>query len=121
MKKKTANRAKGAGELDIDLRFAPVVRAFAEVRGVAAGKLFSSDGLKVNGKIFAMFGRGRLVLKLPKDRVDEMVGAGKAERFNPGHGRLMKEWAAFQSEEGHWVELVQEAYRFVKEGSRSSK
>jgi hypothetical protein len=59
--------------------------------------------LKVNGKIFAMFGRGRLVVKLPKERVDEMVEARKAERFNPGHGRLMKEWAALRSEEAQWV------------------
>jgi hypothetical protein len=50
-----------------------------------------------------MFGRGRLVVKLPKERVDEMVEARKAERFNPGHGRLMKEWAALRSEEAQWV------------------
>lgn len=99
---------------EIDPRFAPVVQAFARVPGVKAGKLFASYGLKVNGKIFAMFGRGRLVVKLPKERVDEIVGAGKAERFNPGHGRVMKEWAAFQGEEAQWVELAQRAYKFVK-------
>jgi len=27
-----------------------------------------------------------------KDRVDELVSGGNGEYFDPGHGRLMKEW-----------------------------
>lgn len=121
MKKKAVKRTKMTEKPEVDPRFVPVVQAFAGVPGVKAGKLFSSYGLKVKGKIFAMYGRGRLVVKLPKERVDEMVGAGKAERFDPGHGRLMKEWAAFQSGEELWVELAQEAYRFVKENVRRNR
>ena len=94
------------------------MRAFAGVKGVSAGELFSSYGLKVNGKIFAMFGKGRLVVKLPKERVDELVSERKAERFDPGHGRLMKEWATLTNGESEWVELAREAYRFVKDGDR---
>ena len=75
----------------------------------------SSYGLKVNGKIFAMFGRGRFVAKLPKIRVDELVNQGKGERFDPGHGRLMKEWIAMDSAAEHWIKLAQEAYEFVKQ------
>ena len=114
MKKKPVKKTKGTENADVDSRFAPVAQAFAGVTGVTAGKLFSSYGLKVNGKIFAMFGRGRLVVKLPKERVDGLVSAGKGERFDPGHGRVMKEWAAFESGDAEWVELAQEAYQFVK-------
>jgi hypothetical protein len=74
----------------------------------------SSYGLKVNGKIFAMFGRGKFVAKLPKHRVDELVSAGMGERFDPGHGRLMKEWIAMGSGTENWLELAKEAYNFVK-------
>ena len=63
-----------------------------------------------------MFGRGRFVVKLPKARVEELVRAGKGERFEPGPGRVMKEWAAFKSREEEWVELAREAYNFVREG-----
>jgi hypothetical protein len=112
-KKRAARGAKDRTERAIDARFAPVVEAFARVRGVKAGKLFSSYGLKVNGKIFAMFGRGKLVVKLPKERVDAMVSAGRGERFDPGHGRLMKEWVGFASGESDWVELAREAHEFV--------
>jgi len=45
-----------------------------------------------HGKIFAMLGRGSsLVVKLPRERVDELARAGKGQHFDPGHGRLMKE------------------------------
>lgn len=121
MKKKSVKPTKKTQEPEIDPRFEPVVLAFAGVPGVKAGKLFASYGLKVKGKIFAMYGRGRLVVKLPKERVDEMVGVGKAERFNPGHGRLMKEWASFRSGESDWVRLAREAYDFVKNSLRKGR
>ena len=110
--KKTGGRAK------VDPQFVPVERAFVGVKGVSAGKLFSSYGLKVNGKIFAMFGRGRLVLKLPKDRVDRLVSSGGAKRFEPRPGRIMKEWVALKNGEPDWIKLAQEAYAFVLQGKR---
>jgi hypothetical protein len=51
----------------------------------------------VNRKIFAMFGKNRFVIKLPRKRIDELVDADKGERFDPGHGRLMKEWTVVGS------------------------
>lgn len=100
----------------IDPDFAPVVNAFARDRNVTQGKMMSSYGLKVHGKIFAMFGRGKFVVKLPKKRVDELVSAGNGVHFDPGHGRLMKEWIAMETGKGDWVGLAREAYSFVKQG-----
>ncbi len=51
----------------------------------------SSNVLSVNGKIFAMLVRGKLVVKLPKQRVDGLVAGRAATYFDPGHGRLMKQ------------------------------
>ena len=65
--------------------------------------------LKVNGKIFAMMSsKGKFVLKLSKKRVDELVSSGKGERFDPGHGRVMKEWVVVGDEKADWVELAKE-------------
>jgi len=78
------------------------------------GKAFGSSALKVNGKIFAMLSRGRLVVKLTKARVDALVASGDGERFDPGHGRLMKEWLALDSESGvEWEGLAEEGLGFV--------
>ena len=101
---------------DIDPSFAPVVAAFAKDRHVSRRRMFSSSAvLNVNGKIFAMLVKGKLVAKLPKQRVDELVSGGKGEHFDPGHGRLMKEWVAVGRGKAPWVTLAKEAYRFVKE------
>jgi len=77
--------------------------------------MFSSKSvLNVNGKIFAMFVRGRFVAKLPKDRVEALVRSGAGDYFDPGHGRLMKEWVALADSSTQWVTLAKEAYAFVK-------
>ena len=77
--------------------------------------MFSSDSvLSVDGKIFAMLARGRFVAKLPKDRVDALVRAGTGERFDPGHGRLMKEWVAVGPGRADWIALAKQAYHYAR-------
>jgi hypothetical protein len=76
-----------------------------------------SEGLRISGKIFAMLAGGELVVKLPKNRVDELVAAGTARRFDPGHGRVMKEWASVSPDASRrWRALVEEARAFVDPG-----
>jgi hypothetical protein len=99
----------------VDPRFAPVAAAFAGDRRVSRRKMFSSDSvLSVHGKIFAMLARGKFVAKLPKERVDALVRAGTGERFDPGHGRLMKEWIAVGPGRADWIALAKEAYLNVR-------
>jgi hypothetical protein len=74
----------------------------------------SSNVLSVNGKIFAMLVKGKLVVKLPKQRVDELVEARVGTYFDPGHGRLMKQWISIGQGRVPWVELAKDAYAFVK-------
>jgi hypothetical protein len=114
-KKPATRRARTAGA--VDSNFAPVAAVFAGDRRVSRRKMFSSNSvLSVDGKIFAMLARGTFVAKLPKDRVDALVRAGAGERFDPGHGRLMKEWIAVGTGRADWIALAKEAYRFVREG-----
>lgn len=106
--------------IDISPSFARVVAAFAHDRRVSQQRMFSSDTvLSVNGKIFAMIARGKFVAKLPKARVDALVSGRIGERFDPGHGRLMKEWVAVGPGKVDWVELAREAHRFVTRGARA--
>ena len=97
-----------------DAKFALVVAAFAGEKEVERGRMFGSVGLKVNGKVFAMVVKGKLVVKLPGQRVDALVAAGRGDYFDPGHGRLMKEWIAVAGVTPPWVALAKEAYGFVK-------
>ena len=61
-----------------------------------------------------MSSKGKFVVKLPKERVDDLVAAGQGEYFDTGRGRLMKEWVAMPEENAPWIELAREALLFVK-------
>ena len=75
---------------------------------------FGSTSLKTNGRIFAMLVKERLVVKLPARRVDELVEQGAGERFDPGHGRVQKEWLSLASgSSDDWLALASEAEAFV--------
>ena len=78
----------------------------------------SSSVLNVKGKIFAMLVKGKLVAKLPRERVDRLVASGAGEYFDPGHGRLMKEWVAVADGRSRWVDLAREAHAYVSGGRR---
>lgn len=83
--------------------------------GSGAKKGFGSSALKVNGKIFAMVSAAdEFVVKLPRARVEELEASGMGKKFDPGHGRLMKEWLALSAKATvHWDGLAREALRFV--------
>lgn len=97
-------------------RYARLVEIFLGKPDVTQeGKGFGSTALKVNGKIFAMLAGGKLVVKLPRSRVDALIAAGAGERFDPRHdGRLMKEWLTLETaSEAEWLALANEALEFV--------
>lgn len=101
-------------------RFAAVVETLAGEEGVSVGnrgkKGFGSSTLQVNGKIFAMMSPGDcFVVKLPKQRVEALEAAGDGQKFDPGHGRLMKEWLALHRTSGQdWLALARESLSFVR-------
>jgi len=109
--------AKAADTAELDPRFAAIEAAFRRDPDVTSGKMMAAVGLKVHGKIFAMFPRGVFVAKLPRARVDELFRAGHGYCFDPGHGRPMKEWIAMRGHEDTWLALAREAHRFVAAGA----
>ena len=76
---------------------------------------FGAAALKVDDRIFAMLVKGWLVVKLPQHRVDTLVTLGDGERYDPGGGRLMREWVTVgtQLAEPQWLALAREARDFV--------
>lgn len=84
------------------------------VPNVAAGTGFGkSQGLRISGKIFAMVINDELVIKLSRSRADQIVAAGGGRLFDPGHGRLMKQWISVPFDSTTWDELVAEARSLV--------
>lgn len=76
--------------------------------------MFGSKGYKVNGKTFVMVVKEEVVIKLPAPRVESLADAGVGHRFDPGHGRVMKEWITLtKANQKKTAALVCEAYQFV--------
>lgn len=103
-------------------RFAALVEAFRGDPDVTlpsergeSRRRFGAGELKTSGRIFAMLSRGRLVVKLPRSRVDALIASGDGEPYDPRHdGRIMKEWVAIPpSSIADWLLLAREALTFV--------
>jgi hypothetical protein len=108
-------------ELEPEARFGRAVAAYDDDPRVELGTGFGgSPGRRVEGRIFAMFVRGELVVKLPAARVSELVAAGVGRPFDAGKGRPMREWVSVPpAEPDRWPGLVAEAHGFV--GGLSSR
>jgi hypothetical protein len=107
--------------MNVEHRYSALVDEFLRRPEVAReGKGFGSSALKVNGRIFAMLSSaGEFVVKLPRTRVDELVATGEGGRFDPGHGRFMKEWLALHDDsKPDWAVLATEALDFVSSKSK---
>ncbi len=77
-------------------------------------KSFGLTELRVRDKIFCMLTRDRLVVKLPRDRVDALIAAGNGERFTLGQAQVMKEWlVVIPQDTALWLALAREALTYV--------
>ena len=81
------------------------------------GSGFGRTALRFQDRIFAMLVRGRLVVKLPAERVDALVASGDGVRFDANKGRPMQEWVSLDpgSRRG-WLSLAREALDFARTG-----
>jgi len=83
--------------------------------GAERSTMMGHPCLRVHGDFFASLERntGHLIVKLPADRVNEMIDAGQAEPFAPA-GRRFKEWALIPDrDETKWEQLLADAIAFV--------
>lgn len=79
------------------------------------GTIMSSRCLRVDGDFWAMTDKhGRLVVKLPAERVTELVDEGAGEPFAPA-GKVFREWVAIVGDdEATWEQTLDESHRFAR-------
>ncbi len=103
-------------------RYACLVDELAGIAGVSGprdGGGFGRGALRFQNKIFAMLVRGRLVVKLPAERVDALIAAGDGVRYDANKGTPMKEWFSLDPQAGRpWLPLAREALDFARSGRR---
>lgn len=98
-------------------RYEALIDGLAGLPGVTlphGGRGFGRSAVRFNGKIFVMFVRGRLVVKLPAARVTGLVEAGHGVRFDANKGTPMREWLTLDPDSDQdWLPLAREALGFA--------
>jgi hypothetical protein len=80
---------------------------------VTRGTMFGSQGLRTGRKFFAIWWHEQLVVKLPADRLQELVASGEGEVFEPMPGRPMNGWVLLQGS-AEWDAVVTAARAHVE-------
>lgn len=76
-----------------------------------------AQGLKYKGKMFAMFYKGDLSVKLPEKRVQQIIQSGKGDPHDPGTGKPMKDRVLIRvSKKRTWISFCEESLEAQKYG-----
>jgi hypothetical protein len=88
-------------------------RMLAEDEALEHGRMFHNDGLKVDGRFLGFATKDDVVVKLPADRVGELIARGEGRPCQIGR-RTMREWVRLRpADEGTCVAYLIEAREFV--------
>lgn len=86
---------------------------FSRVDSVQVNSGRGAQGIKLGGKMFAMFYKGDLLLKLDPKRVTQVVESGDGQLHDPGTGKPMKDRVLIrQTNKDRWVALCEESMRY---------
>jgi len=79
---------------------------------VSETQMMGMPALKLGGGLFGGRSGDDLVLKIGRERVAELLAAGRGSAFDPsGRGRAMKDWVVLSTPDEDWLELALEAKR----------
>ena len=82
--------------------------------GATQTQMMGMPSLKRNGKLFAGFREGALIVRIGRERACELIDSGRASGFDPsGMGRSMKDWATVGPPTDEWRELAIEAAEYT--------
>jgi len=94
-------------ELTDDLLYDPAIGR-ATMMGYPCIRFAGSFVASFDGRL------GALVVKLPRDRVAELVADGRGEPFAPA-GKVFREWVSIPiADQALWRALLAEAVKFVR-------
>lgn len=87
-----------------------------DLPGVIEGTIFGFACVRVDDQFVAMPANDALWVKLPANRVEELIDAGTGVECRP-NGRRFKEWIEVRTPDEHlWLALLNESVEFVRPG-----
>ena len=72
-----------------------------------------AQGIKMGTKMFVMFHKGQLLVKLPPDRVIEVIASGDGQPHDPGTGTPMKNRVLIpDTKKSLWIAYCEESRQY---------
>jgi hypothetical protein len=105
------------------VRFWDLAEPLLDEPGITRSTMMGFPCLRIDGKFFATCDHrsGALIVKLPEDRVDQLIETERADSFAPA-GHPFREWASIPPERSRtWRRLLTEARAFVDAQPSSPK
>jgi hypothetical protein len=82
---------------------------------IAEGR--GAQGLKHANKMFVMFYKGNLTVKLKPENVAKIIAEGRGLPHDPGTGKPMKDRVLIPaSKKDSWIEMCEQSLQEVKKG-----
>lgn len=95
--------------------YAAIKQHFADREGVTVNAGRGSQGLKLGKKMFAMFYKGDLLIRLVPERVSELIASGQGSPYDPGTGAPMKDRVLVPAANNEdWIALCEEALEYAR-------
>jgi hypothetical protein len=97
--------------------YADVAAHFANIDGVSVNSGRGSQGIKFGKRMFVMFYKGQLLVKLPPDRVSDLIRTKVGLSFDPGTGKPMKDRVIIpESKKELWIQFSEESRQYAESG-----
>ncbi len=94
--------------------YAELKQFFDQIDTVVVNKGKGAQGIKYDGKMFAMFYKGDLTLQFSPERVTELINSGAGNPHDPGTGKPMKNRILVPASKSKaWITLTKESLEYV--------
>ena len=88
---------------------------FSNMEDVTVLSGSGAQGIKRDGKMFVMFLKGNILVKVPSKRVSEIIASGDGQAYDPGTGKPMKNRVLIQqAKKDLWIKYSTEANNTLK-------
>ncbi|MEM7182487.1 MAG: hypothetical protein AAF518_16350 [Spirochaetota bacterium] len=95
--------------------YTEVKQYFQKVQEVEVNSGKGAQGIKYNKKMFAMFYKGELTVKLSPKRVTELIASGDGLPHDPGTGKAMKDRVLIpQKNKKLWIQYCKESLQYMQ-------
>lgn len=101
-----------------------IIKKYESKKGVVLARMFGSQALKVNDKVFMIIMKDGIVFKLHPDDVEAALSIKGADYFDAHkNGHKMKEWIHYplKSVTKDCIAIAEKSFQYISASSKKTK